>query len=159
MKLFFFILSLVLIAGCKTAPPTTLMNSVTDNTITKREFRDTLIRIPANGVLVNKNLPADCPQVDFDTTAKKGNVSVNVKIKNNHLSVDCKADSLEKVIRGLIETRSQTQTITKEIPVQVLVDNPYIPKWIWYLVGVLAALAAWGNRKFLIGIIKLIKFA
>lgn len=155
MKYLAIILSLCVFAGCaKKQYPQFLLTKVKDTTITKVEYRDTVIRIPAKQVDVTKYLPGDCP--DFDTTVKKGNTTINVSKKGNQLNVACKEDSLRLIIAGLNKEIFTLRGVTNEVPVPVYQDKPYIPKWIWYALGIFAALAAWGNRKTIVNLFKLI---
>lgn len=147
-------MSICLLFGCsKKHYPQYLVTQVKDTTIVRTEYRDTIVRIPAKQILVTKDLPGDCP--DFDTTVKKGTTTVNVSKKNGVLNVACKEDSLNVVIAGLNKEIFQLRSVKIEVPVAVPDPQPFIPKWVWYTMGALAAAAAWGNRNLIVRLVKI----
>ena len=155
MKTLTAILLCVLFAACaRKHYPGALTTTVKDTTFTKIEYSDTVVRIPAKTVEVLKLLPGNCP--DFDTTVKKSNSTVIVKKKGEALYVRCNEDSLNLVIAGLNKKIFQQRYVTTQEPVAVYVDKPFIPKWVWWGMAILAGAAAWGNRKFIVRIVKLI---
>ncbi len=154
MKDVLIILCMALLAGCSrhVIPQQSIVSE--DSTITKIEYRDTVIRIPAKTVEVIKMVPGNCP--DFDTTVKKGNTTVSLSKKGNRLKVDCHEDSLKMVIKALNWRVERMRNVVQQVPVNVEVPKPYIPRWVWWTMGALLTAAAWGNRKLIIRLIKLI---
>lgn len=144
--------SFTIIACSRKQYPQFLVTKVKDTTITHIQYKDTVVRIAAKSVVVTKELTGDCP--DFDTTVKKGNTTINVSKKGNQLHVACKEDSLRLIIAGLNKEVFQLRGVTNEVPVPIYQDKPYIPKWMWYALGVQLLLNVWGYRKFLLSLLK-----
>lgn len=87
-------------------------------------------------VTIKDSIP--CPDLinkKYSGTSKKGNVKIDVEIKDNKLTADCIADSLEQVIITLQKEKTilkqQLTTITKQN--QFVDSRPWYKKLPWYV--------------------------
>ena len=115
---------LILMASCATQrrcaqrfPPQVVAQ---DSTSLEKiiEYKDTIITTPGDSVFLHDTLP--CPGVNYtkEVKSKSGRTTATATIRNNHLSVDCRTDSLELVINSLRrEYNNSTRNITKTITV------------------------------------------
>ena len=123
----------------------------------KYVLKDTTIILPGDSVTLHDTV--DCPGLTYqkDAVSSSGRLTASVRINNGILEVNCKEDSLKKRIQWLemqliLEKYSQLK-ITKEIPIPVEVEEPYVPKWVWWVVAYAVAVTGWTFRS------PLIKFA
>ncbi|MFT3750961.1 MAG: hypothetical protein QM768_21790 [Agriterribacter sp.] len=91
-----------------------------------------------------------------DTIINAGRVKLSIKKEANSLRIKCTADSLSMVIAGLNKEIFQLRSVKTDVPIAVPDPQPFIPRWVWYAIGILAAAAAWGNRRLIIGLFKII---
>lgn len=107
------------------------------------------IVIPGDSVLITDSIP--CPDVEYHKEAKSssGKTTAKVDISKGKLTVDCKVDSLNKIIDSLkvqLQTKETYHAETK------LVEKPVekTPAWVWFVFGgVILA--------FIIGLVKKLK--
>lgn len=152
MKYLAIILLVLSLAACHRKSVPQIVTETKDSLVYKVVPHDTTIYIPGAMVEVRDTIP--CPELNFDTVATNGNVKLHVTISNGHLTASCKADSLQKVISILKETLTHYQlrilnpTLDRNLGVED--TKRYIPKWVWWLLGVNALLALYRFRKPLI---------
>lgn len=135
------ILAIVVFASCRT-PKTIIVEKtvIKDSTVrdTLRETKDTTIYIPGDTVSIHDSVP--CPDAKYSKEVKKGGTTAKVSLNNGKLDVECKTDSLQLIIQmlrreviRLSNFISVERTTTEQVPLEV--PKPYIPKWVWWLVG------------------------
>lgn len=98
-------------------------------------LRDT---IPGDSVLLHDSIP--CPDVQYHKEVKSpsGRTSAKVDINKGKLTVDCKTDSLNRVIDSLIKLKS-AQTYHSEVTtVEVPVVKYKTPVWAWIMLAAIA---------------------
>lgn len=148
-----------LLAACsRKAVPVQMITLVKDTTITRVEYRDSIIRIPGETIAIRDTIPCAKDDVALrylkEVSGKRSTLRVN--LSGNKLAVECNVDSLEKVIRGLNEKITNTKSVVVEKPVEVKVPTPYIPRWVWYTMSVLAGLVVITNWKSILKFFKII---
>lgn len=93
------------------------------------------VYFPGDTVKIHDTIP--CKEVVYhkEATSSTGKTKATVDINNGKLTVDCKTDSLTKVIEQLQKnsTTEKTKTITTTIQAP---PEKYIPKWVWWLVAI-----------------------
>lgn len=128
---------LLLLAGCskKLSPGVETLIKETTTTDTVYVPKDSLIFIPADSVYIIDQIP--CPDLDYfkEAKSKTGNVKTTVSINKGNLKVDCKTDSLEKRIQWLEAHSNQVKTTEKTVTI-TLPPKRWIPKWVWWLLGI-----------------------
>jgi hypothetical protein len=148
-------IGLASLAGCshKMQPPIIIRDSIT-TVIEVDSFWETHpVYVPGETITLHDTIP--CPGVSYTATitGKTGRVTGSVKLHNNRLFFECKADSLTLVLDSLLRvnrtintTKKETQIVTVEVP------KRYIPKWVWWLIAFNVAAIAWRLRHGIIGI-------
>lgn len=159
MRILITILLFFLLAACsRKTTPAQMITLVKDTTITKIEYRDSIVRIPGETIVISDTIPGAKDDVALrylkEVSGKRATLKVN--LSGNHLAVECNVDSLEKVIRALNEKITNTKSVVVEKPVEVKVPAPYIPRWVWYTMSILAALVAITNWKSILKFFKII---
>lgn len=94
-------------------------------------FRDT---IPGDSVLLHDSIP--CPDVKYhkEITSPSGRTTAKVDINKGKLTVDCKTDSLVKLIDSLKVKLKTTEAYHSEVKtVEVPVVKNKTPSWAWFL--------------------------
>lgn len=135
--------------------------TVTKDSIVERTVvvpRDTTIYIAGDSVTIHDSIP--CPDVEYsnEATSKDGRVKAAVSLKDGKLKVDCKADSLQKLVtfweqQFYKEKYSLNKvTTTVEKPVEVIVYKT--KAWHWWLHLALLLALGWIFRKPLLSFIK-----
>jgi hypothetical protein len=133
---------LLLIASCATQkrcfekfPPQVITKDsiiLKDTTIYVKQR----IFIPGDSVLISDTIP--CPDVEYHKEAKStlGKTTAKVDISKGRLTVDCKVDSLNKIIDSLKVQLQTKEAYHKEVQV---VEKPVekTPLWVWYTFGVI----------------------
>lgn len=99
-------------------------------------FRDT---IPGDSVLLQDTIP--CPDVQYHKEVKSpsGRTTAKVDINKGKLTVDCKVDSLTRIIDSLqvkIKTIEAYHSEIKTIEVPVVKNKT--PLWAWIMLGALS---------------------
>lgn len=153
MKLFVTILALLILTqSChrKLLPPR-IITQVKDSVVYNEVYHDTTIYIPGEKVIVTEKVP--CPKWDYDTVAVRDNVKLHVNITNGHLIATCEADSLKKVIKLLSSQIKNYHETVKTVEVPVKVPQRFIPKWVWWLLGINAMLLIYVFRNPIISLI------
>lgn len=123
---------------------------VTKDTFIYKEvvkYRDTTIIIPGKTVTIEKEVNCDSlkrAQLP-KTTVKSGNLNATVEIKDGKLKVDCKADSLEQVIKLKEKTISELQ---KSSTVKETIWDVYQVHWYdtfcrWYFIITATFITLW----------------
>lgn len=92
------------------------------------------IVIPGDSVLIKDSIP--CPDVEYHKEAKSpsGKTTAKVDISKGRLTVDCKVDSLNKIIDSLKVQLQTKETYHQETK---LVEKPVekTPMWVWFVFG------------------------
>lgn len=137
-----YIIPLLLI-GCKAKQPTVITQTIRD-TINISTIRT--VQVPIETEIIIKD-PCDSLGIlkDFKQTFKTKKVYITVQSKNGDISAEINLDSIEEVFKTKYEGKKEI--IVKEI----LVDKPvpYIPSWVWYLLGYSILSTAFAFRKFI----------
>jgi hypothetical protein len=147
----------ILFAACSTIKylPAETITTVKDSVSQKTDtlYRDTTIYLPGDSVEIIYALP--CPDaVVNDYYESTGNVSLSIKKDSKgKVTINCKADSLKLVIdslQTLIKTKEKfhSKETTKQVPYPVEVPKPYIPKWMWWALGISVAVNGFSYRKY-----------
>jgi len=136
---------LLLLASCVTQkrclqkfPPqiVTKDSIITKDTTLYVVLRDT---IPGDSIVLHDSIP--CPEVQYHKEVKSpsGRTTARVDINKGKLIVDCKVDSLNRVIDSLKVKIKATETYHSEVKI---VEKPVIknktPIWAWVMLGALA---------------------
>ncbi len=99
-------------------------------------FRDT---IPGDSVVLHDSIP--CPDVQFHKEVKSpsGRTTAKIDINRGKITVDCKTDSLSRVIDSLQVKLKTTEAYHSEVKtVEIPVIKHRTPVWAWFLlVGVI----------------------
>lgn len=92
------------------------------------------IVIPGDSVLIKDSIP--CPDVEYHKEARSstGKTTARVDISKGQLTVDCKVDSLTKIIDSLQVKLQTKETYHSEIQV---VEKPVkkTSAWVWFVFG------------------------
>ena len=132
MKQLLAILLIALLTSCVTQqrclekyPP-----QVKDSVVYKgrlEKFTDTL-RLPGEQVQIRDTIP--CPEANISKEVKRGNVTAKLTIKKGVVTVDCKTDSLQKVIDHykLLYEKELYNTKTIAVPTTRKID--IVVRWI-----------------------------
>ncbi len=136
-NIFYIVLLIGLLASCsKRLTPG--VNTVIKEVITVDTVyvpKDSLIILPGDSVYLVDEIP--CPELDYfkEKTSKSGKVKTTVTISKGTLTVDCKTDSLQARIKWL--EAQVKQVSVKEITTTItLPPKRFIPKWVWWLLGI-----------------------
>ena len=131
---------------------------ITKDSVVEREvvtYRDTTITVPGDSVKIHDTIP--CPDVVYhkEVKSKSGRTTAKVDINKGTLTVECKTDSLQRVIDSLasvIKTKEvyKTTTVIKEKPV----TKYRIPKWCWWYIGITLGYFVWTFRSPITAFIK-----
>lgn len=137
MKKLFTILFLCFLATSCSKKLSPGINSVIKETVTSDTVyiqKDSLIVLPADRVVIHDIIP--CPDVEYhkEATSNSGRTKAIVDIKKGNLFIDCKTDSLEARIKWLEAHSTTIKNFTKETTI-TLPPKRYIPKWVWWFVG------------------------
>lgn len=153
MKFLIVISSLVMFAGCKSSKPS-ITTVIKDSIILKDTtiYKTTVLYTKGDTIKVIRIVP--CPEARFDTVIKKGKTEMKASLQNGVLDIECNADSLQHIIDSVTRLKQKEVYHTERVEVPVDKPVPYIPKWVWYLLGAFILLAGWSFRKPLISIIK-----
>jgi hypothetical protein len=90
-------------------------------------IRDTIF-IPGAQVTLHDSIP--CPELEYHKVSKKNNVTLSVNISKGKMSIDCKADSLQKEIEYL-QHHIRTNKFKSETKIDTIVE--YKIHWYDYL--------------------------
>jgi len=128
---------LVLLASCSKRHYPSSVDTVIKETVTTDTVyvpKETVVTIPGDTVEIYEAIP--CPDVIFhkEATSKTGNLKAVVNISKGNLTVDCKTDSLQKRIQWL-EANSRQLTVKEKIVTITPPPKRFIPKWVWWLLG------------------------
>ena len=116
---------IVLPVGCRTSKP--VIDSVTDSTVVKYYYRDTLITLPGDTVQIITQVP--CPEAKWKGQVKSGRSVLVASLENGELNINCKQDSLLLRIAILEkELERKTNTIV-HVPVPSEVIRYRTPWW------------------------------
>lgn len=100
--------------------------------------KQTTITIAGDSVTIHDTL--NCPDAVYHKELKSatGKTTATVRLFKGNLIVDCKADSMQKVIDWLQKEllRTYTHTETETVIQEVKVDVYRVPKWCWWLLGI-----------------------
>lgn len=100
--------------------------------------QQTTINIAGDSVLIHDTL--NCPEANYYKQVKSasGKTTATVTLFKGNLIVDCKADSMQKVIDWLQKEllRTYTHTETETVIQEVEKIKYKVPKWCWYLLGI-----------------------
>lgn len=138
---YLFIAIIAVLSGCATQrrcfekfPP----QVITRDSIIQKDttiYRDTAITIPGDTVVISEKIP--CPDVKFSKSVKsqKGSVTASATLRGGVLHIECKADSLQVVIKNLeTKIRSLEKYHTEVKIVQAPPKIKYkVPAWCWWL--------------------------
>jgi len=94
------------------------------------------IPIPGDSVVLHDSIP--CPDVQFHKEVKSpsGRTTAKVDINKGKLTVDCKVDSLNRVIDSLQIKLKTTESYHSQVKtVEVPVVKYKAPGWAWFLLG------------------------
>lgn len=126
MRILLFSLFLLLFAGCisrqKCADRYPPVLSQKDSTIII--IKTHTINVPIQGEIVTLTDALPCP--DYFKEVKNGNIKASISIKKGLLKVECKTDSLNKVI-------SYKDSLIQNISIKTLVHTEYKYNDYWYL--------------------------
>jgi hypothetical protein len=167
MKYLLIIACLFCFVGCFKRPLNKVVTVLeTDSSSTKitDTYKDTTVIIPEVVVQKSTNIikaiaainnakPSDSTVIVFEDVETKQHLTQRVLLDNKgNLNIECKADSLKKVITWL-NTRLLEMFLqknrTEKIEVQVpgpKVPTPYIPKWVYYVIGYAAIISLYVFR-------------
>jgi hypothetical protein len=145
----------VLFAGCsqKMAPTRSSFTQIAtkDSVIIKEtvSYRTDTLHLPGDTLEIGVAIP--CPDAKLDTTIKNGRSTLNAKLLNGLLNVNCFTDSLlhivdslENRLRETFHDRSATSTTVKEVPVEVIKYR--VPRWCWWLLAANVLMVLWRFR-------------
>lgn len=108
----------------------TVIQTRVDTFEVTEHIKDTIKTTVKGGfAIIHDSIP--CPELinkKFTAKSKSGNVSVDVEIKNNNLTADCKADSLIQ----LLITKERTIKILKDSVTTITKQNQFVDKRPWY---------------------------
>jgi len=132
-----------LLIGCKAKQPTVITQTIRD-TINISTIRT--VQVPIETEIIIKD-PCDSLGIlkDFKQTFKTEKVYITLTSNNGNIDLDINLDSLESVFKTKYEGKSEI--IVKEIPIDKPV--PFIPNWVWYLLGYSILSTAFALRKFI----------
>lgn len=133
------LLTVIVVTGCK-CPQAVTSTVIRDSVSTsiKREYRDTVIRIPADTASIQALVK--CPPNGIvnmpEMKVKSKRAIISAKIVNGTLDATCTCPELEKQVKLLKETvthlRQRWELKTKTVTVEV----KYIPAWVKVLAWV-----------------------
>lgn len=134
-----FVIFWIAMLSCKTNNCPTAGVDTRDSIV----YKDSIIPVfvppfffPGDKVTIHDTIP--CPGLKWNAsaTSESGRTTVNASINNGKINIDCKTDSMIKVIDSLkAVVRLKEQYQAKTIRILVPVPDPYTPKWVWYLVS------------------------
>ena len=157
-KLFTILAVSYLFSACSKKMHPAVQTVIKDSIITRTEtkYRDTVIEVPGREVFIRDTL-IDCPDAVLNRSETRDGITAKATISKGRLQVQCKADSLQLVIRYLQDRltfteRFKTETITVEKPVEV--TRYKIPGWIWWVLIISLALNIWEYRHGIIAFIQ-----
>ncbi len=142
----FVVLLSTVCGGCKTI-------KLQEKTNTKDSvvFKDTTvfvklppIIIPGDQVTLHDTVP--CPDVIWKGTAKSesGRTTVTAELNKGHLNIECQTDSLLKAIDSLKAVIKAKESWHQEVKqTTVTVPEPFIPWWIYAILGGEIVLLIW----------------
>ena len=121
----------LLLNGCKVKQPIVVTNTIKDTIYVHKVEQ---IEVPVSNTVVIE-YPCDTTGVlkQFKQTIKTEYVYVTVSNDNGSISVEMDVDSIKQVWEK--QYIGKTTVKIKEIKVDKPV--PFIPKWIWYISGIL----------------------
>jgi hypothetical protein len=154
MRNLLFILSLVLFASCSRNMLPTVQNDTKDSTVqTEHTIHTTdTVYVPGDSVEISVAIP--CPDAVFNQEVNNTNTKLKVKLKNGQLTVNCKTDSLQKIIDSITTVKRWElhKTITKTITVKEKVIKYKVPAWCWWLLAFFVGSIVYKFRHSIIGL-------
>jgi len=133
------LLAIVVVTGCKCpqAVTSTVVKDSTSTTI-KREYRDTVIRIPADTASIQALVK--CPPNGIvnmpEMKVKSKRAIISAKIVNGAFDATCTCPELEKQVKILKETIFQLRQRNSLTTRTATVEVRYIPGWVKVLAWV-----------------------
>jgi hypothetical protein len=123
---------------------------VKDSTITKLVpvVRDTTVYLPGDTLMYYDTLP--CPEAQIKAAVKGKQNRLDINLYKGILSVNCHTDSFRLRIQylemQLTKERYLNESKTVQVPVDVPVRVPFIPKIIWIILAISVLLNIWAYR-------------
>lgn len=133
-----FLLFFQLLVGCSRVVTTTPINTTRVDTIVVKELlRDTIVLTEIKREYIEKQT------TDTISILSTSLASSTAEIKDNKLHHVLEQKDTTLPVRVVYKDRivEKIKTEKKEIPVEVIVEKPYIPTWCWIII-VYAALTA-----------------
>lgn len=140
MKIILFLLAILLFTSCVTKkacdqrfpPQIVIKDSIVlkDTTL----YVSVPVIVPADTVTLIDSIPCD---ITYEKEQKKGSQSAKVIIDKGIITVECRSDSLVKVIDSLkvvVQNKEKYQSEVKVIEGPERVRNK-VPPWCWYLLS------------------------
>lgn len=109
-------------------------------------IKDTVVKVTGETIQVTTYLHDTI--LFFDTVIVGEKTQLHVQIAKGKLQATCTSDSLQIVIANLqkiIKSGVRFRNITQLVP--KIIEQKYIPKWVWYLLVIAVVSVGWNFRK------------
>jgi len=148
---YIIIILIIILGSCK--PKEIVITQTIRDTINIQTIEK--IEVPINHTITISE-PCDSLGIlkDFEQTFKTNHTQVTVSNDNGAISVKINLDSIKQV--WIKEYEGKTETIVKEIEVDKPI--PFIPKWVWYISGILFSYITYRILRIYIPFLKILPY-
>lgn len=132
-----FVMTIFVLNGCITQQkcndryPAQII--IKDSTSIKIVEKTYTVTIPSESVFIHDSIP--CPYFEYKKEVKHNNVTAKVVISKGKLTVECKSDSLEKLLHtkdSIITNFHSEVKIPKEVP--AFKEHWYLKPLLWWFI-------------------------
>lgn len=148
IRLLLGLLIVALAVACKPKQVVTNQTQVKDSIVERvvEKLVNVPFAIPGDTVTITQQIP--CPDAVFSSAVSGQRANIKVDVKNGVITATAICNELRDSLKVAqlqvqnLRQRIANQSTVKEVPYKV--KEPYIPRWVWWLLGINIALVLYG---------------